>query len=257
MPRTEARPDSRRHAEARALAEALVDAGERVGVVAGRARAPPRAARGRGPDRRVRRRRGPGPLAARARRGRARRRHPPFRRRRSASHAAARRRRRPMFRCCALRRPGWVAAAGDDWHPADSLAAGRRGCCRRWARGCFLTTGRRASPPSPAPGPAVVPRALRRPARAAAARRACEVLLDRGPFTLDGERELLRRHRIDVLVTKDSGGPPPRAKLDRGPRARGCRSWSCARPAASPERPGGGLTGRGGRWPGSLALSAG
>ncbi len=40
-----------------------------------------------------------------------------------------------------------------------------------------------------------------------------QVLLDRGPFTLEGERELLRRHRIDVLVTKDSGGTATAAKL--------------------------------------------
>ncbi len=33
-----------------------------------------------------------------------------------------------------------------------------------------------------------------------------DVLLDRGPFILDGKRELLRRHRIDVVVTRDSGG---------------------------------------------------
>ncbi|HEY9413271.1 MAG TPA: precorrin-6A/cobalt-precorrin-6A reductase, partial [Pseudonocardia sp.] len=40
-----------------------------------------------------------------------------------------------------------------------------------------------------------------------------EVLLDRGPFTVEGEREVFRAHRIQVLVTKDSGGPMTAAKL--------------------------------------------
>jgi precorrin-6A/cobalt-precorrin-6A reductase len=40
-----------------------------------------------------------------------------------------------------------------------------------------------------------------------------EVLLGRGPFTVEDETTLLREHAIDVLVTKDSGGTATSAKL--------------------------------------------
>jgi precorrin-6A/cobalt-precorrin-6A reductase len=111
----------------------------------------------------------------------------------------------------ALRRPGWTDQPGDRWlRVPDAAAAAARlpGLGRR----VFLTTGRgdlaafagcrdlwfllRAVEPPPALRPA-----------------ACRVLLDRGPFTLDGERALLREHRIEVLVTRDSGGPSTAAKL--------------------------------------------
>jgi precorrin-6A/cobalt-precorrin-6A reductase len=107
-----------------------------------------------------------------------------------------------------LRRPGWPP--DPDWTWADSLPAAAAALPTLGKR-VFLTTGRTSlaafadlnleflvrcvDPPS---GP--MPRRV-------------HVLLSRGPFTVDGERLLMREHGVDVLVTKDSGGPLTSAKL--------------------------------------------
>ncbi|MEV0903164.1 cobalt-precorrin-6A reductase [Actinoplanes sp. NPDC049802] len=109
----------------------------------------------------------------------------------------------------AVRRPGWTAGPGDQWHRVASLPAAA-GLLPRLGRRVFLTTGRQGIAAfagldecwflarSVEPPTGVTPRNL-------------QVLLDRGPFAVPGERELMLRHRIGVLVTKDSGGS--RAKL--------------------------------------------
>ncbi|MGI5258901.1 cobalt-precorrin-6A reductase [Streptomyces angustmyceticus] len=110
-----------------------------------------------------------------------------------------------------LRRPGWVPGPGDDWHQVTSLDEAAAALPALGSR-VFLTTGRMGLAhfahltdlwflvrSVDAPEPPHPPR--------------MEVLLDRGPFTLEGERALLRDHRIDVVVTKDSGAAATAAKL--------------------------------------------
>ncbi|MFF1833564.1 cobalt-precorrin-6A reductase [Streptomyces sp. NPDC058231] len=111
----------------------------------------------------------------------------------------------------ALRRPGWVASDGDRWHPVGSLAEAADVLPGLGQR-VFLTTGRMGLAAFAGLGTQwFLMRSVDAPDGPCPAR--MEVLLDRGPFTLDGERELIRRHRIDVLVTKDSGGDATAPKL--------------------------------------------
>ncbi|MEI6251764.1 MAG: cobalt-precorrin-6A reductase [Mycobacteriaceae bacterium] len=57
-----------------------------------------------------------------------------------------------------------------------------------------------------------------------------EVLLSRGPYRYDDESALLRLHRIEVLVTKNSGGVLTQAKLEAA-RALGVEVVMIDRPA--------------------------
>ncbi|MEW2636010.1 cobalt-precorrin-6A reductase [Streptomyces sp. NPDC048389] len=111
----------------------------------------------------------------------------------------------------ALRRPGWAPADGDDWHPVGSLEEAAE-AARALGSRVFLTTGRMGLASFAHIGDVwFLVRSVDAPDGPCPPR--MDVLLDRGPFTLDGERELLRRHRVDVLVTKDSGGAATAPKL--------------------------------------------
>ncbi|WP_137988354.1 cobalt-precorrin-6A reductase [Streptomyces vilmorinianum] len=110
----------------------------------------------------------------------------------------------------ALRRPGWVPVEGDDWHQVASLEEAA-GALDGLGERVFLTTGRMGLAAFAACPQWFLVRSVDAPEPPMPAR--TEILLDRGPFTLEGERELLSRHRVDVLVTKDSGGAATAPKL--------------------------------------------
>lgn len=109
-----------------------------------------------------------------------------------------------------LARPAWASGAAivveSDIEAAETVAR------QRYER-IFLTTGRsgvRAFAKSDAwfliravtaPDVAVLPRHHR-------------LVLSRGPYRYDDESAIMREHRIDALVTKNSGGDMTRAKLD-------------------------------------------
>ncbi len=132
-----------------------------------------------------------------------------------------------------LRRPGWTEGGGDDWHRVPTLAAAAEALPALGER-VFLTTGRT--------GLAAfahldqhwfLVRSVDRPIPPIPSR--MHLLLSRGPFTLDGERALFTGHRVEVLVTKDSGGEMTAAKL-RAARELGVPVVVQSRPPAPPAR---------------------
>jgi precorrin-6A/cobalt-precorrin-6A reductase len=116
---------------------------------------------------------------------------------------------RPLLR---LERTAWQAEAGDHWIEVDSLAAAAL-AAPSLGRRAFLTIGvkelaafaevrdlwflvRLVAPPDE-PLPLL----------------SYEILLGRGPFAIGAERELLRAHRIDLIIAKNSGGLATHGKM--------------------------------------------
>jgi len=125
-----------------------------------------------------------------------------------------------------LRRAEW--AADPAWDVVADIGAAAA-AVREWAGdGVFLTTGRRdlgafagdsahrflVRTVDPPDGPV--------PAR-------MTLIMDRGPYTVEAERALMREHGVGLLVTKNSGGPMTAAKL-RAARDLGARVVMVARP---------------------------
>ena len=129
-------------------------------------------------------------------------------------------------------RPAWEKVNGDRWIEVDDITTAATALSNQ-AQRVFLTVGRQElsafaglegiwflmrviDPPSP---DSLIPIGL--------------VLCDRGPFALDNEREILIHHKIDTIVSKNSGGDATYAKISAA-RELGIKVVMVKRPATPP-----------------------
>nr|WP_242516584.1 cobalt-precorrin-6A reductase [Corynebacterium mendelii] len=111
----------------------------------------------------------------------------------------------------ALHRPAWQPGDGDRWiDVADMQQAAAR--ARRDYHHIFLTIGRQQLAPFAADADNLyVIRCVDPPEVPLPPRH--RLILDRGPFDVDGEKRLLKGNQIDCVVTKNSGGKATMPKL--------------------------------------------
>ncbi|MEO5796890.1 MAG: cobalt-precorrin-6A reductase [Rhodoferax sp.] len=111
----------------------------------------------------------------------------------------------------ALERPAWQAHSGDVWQHVPDIAAAVQALPATPAR-VFLAIGRQHLAPFLACAQHWYLLRLVDPVLDLPTERG-HVVLDRGPFTLEGDRALLHAHGISHVVSKNSGGAGAQAKL--------------------------------------------
>ncbi|WP_197506210.1 cobalt-precorrin-6A reductase [Mycobacterium sp. ACS4054] len=119
--------------------------------------------------------------------------------------------------CAELKMPHLVLAR-PAWDPGSAIVVesdrqAAEAVARQSFSRVFLTTGRSGTKAFADSDAWFLIRAVTEPEPSSLPRRH-QLVLSRGPYRYDGELALLREHRIDALVTKNSGGDMTRAKLD-------------------------------------------
>ena len=111
-----------------------------------------------------------------------------------------------------LVRPAWEKVAGDVWIEVESVEAAAA-AIPATARQVFLTIGRQQLAPfATLTKNWFLMRSIDPPAPDVAIPNG-KLLLDRGPFNLEQERQLLQEYQIDAIVSKNSGGDATYAKI--------------------------------------------
>lgn len=126
-----------------------------------------------------------------------------------------------------LERPAWTAQDGDRWVVVPDAQAAARAAAERGTR-IFLSFGGREVAAFAGLDAWFLVRRIEPPDQALPLAHYI-LALGRGPFSLADECVLLEQHRIDVIVTKASGGVQTRAKIDAA-RALGLPVVMIARP---------------------------
>lgn len=138
--------------------------------------------------------------------------------------------------CLRLHRPPWEPLPDErPWQLFGDYGELACGLLASGARRVFLSTGQ--VPQSLLDGLESLPLVLLRTAVASSCRLPdnCTWVRALGPFGLAAERELIARHGIDSLVSKNSGSPAVFAKI-RAARERGLALWMMRRPPLAAAR---------------------
>jgi precorrin-6A/cobalt-precorrin-6A reductase len=111
-----------------------------------------------------------------------------------------------------LIRPGWVRSPEDNWIEVESIEAAV-GAIPASAQRIFVTIGRQQLAPFASLTDKWCLMRSIDPPDSSILLPPGKLLLDRGPFRLEGERELLKEYQIQAIVSKNSGGDATYAKI--------------------------------------------